>query len=309
VILVLRALGVGDLATGVPALRGLRRAFPGEELALAAPGWLAPLVELTGAVDRLVPVDDLTPRVWTLAPPRLAVNLHGRGPQSHRLLAAARPGRLLAFGCAAAGFRDGPEWTFEEHEVARWCRLVGWSGISADPGDLRLRVPAGRDVPVGATVVHPGAKAPERRWPPGRFAEVARALAADGHRVVVTGSAGERGIAAAVARLAGLGADAVLAGRTDLADLAALVAHARFVVCGDTGVGHLATAYDIPSVVLFGTLPPRLWGPPPDRRSHVPLWPGPGGASDPVLLRISAVDVLAAADSALAAATERERAR
>ncbi|MFJ6956292.1 glycosyltransferase family 9 protein, partial [Micromonospora aurantiaca] len=40
-ILVLRALGVGDLATAVPALRGLRAGLPGRELVLAAPGWLA----------------------------------------------------------------------------------------------------------------------------------------------------------------------------------------------------------------------------------------------------------------------------
>ncbi|MEV5769535.1 glycosyltransferase family 9 protein, partial [Micromonospora sp. NPDC052213] len=48
-ILVLRALGVGDLVTAVPALRGLRAGLPGRELVLAAPDWLAPLAELTGA--------------------------------------------------------------------------------------------------------------------------------------------------------------------------------------------------------------------------------------------------------------------
>jgi ADP-heptose:LPS heptosyltransferase len=55
VILVLRALGVGDLAAGVPALRALRAAFPDRTLALAAPAWLTPLIELTGAVDRARP--------------------------------------------------------------------------------------------------------------------------------------------------------------------------------------------------------------------------------------------------------------
>src|SRR5205823_558737 len=58
-VLVLRALGIGDLATAVPALRGLRAARPTEQIALAAPDWLTPLARLTGAVDRVVPVDGL----------------------------------------------------------------------------------------------------------------------------------------------------------------------------------------------------------------------------------------------------------
>src|SRR5690606_10381445 len=71
VILVLRALGVGDLATAAPALRGLRRAFPRDELCLAAPAWLAPLVELVGGIDRLVPVAGLGPVRWPVHGPQV----------------------------------------------------------------------------------------------------------------------------------------------------------------------------------------------------------------------------------------------
>lgn len=311
-ILVLRALGIGDLATAVPALRGLRAAFPDRTLALAAPGWLAPLVELVGGVDRLVPVDGLGPYRWPAPSPWLAVNLHGRGPQSHRLLRAARPGRLYAFRCARAGHRDGPHWPADEHEVRRWCRLLHWYGVPADPGDLGLHRLVGVDVPAGTTIVHPGGKDPRRRWPPERFAAVARELAGTGHRVVVTGGAAERDLARRVAGRAGLPSGAVLAGRLGLAELAALVAGARLVVSADTGVAHLATGYAIPSVVLFGPVPPRHWGPPPERPWHRPLWapehaggspPGPAPAggparTHPVLAAITVADVLAAVEQA-----------
>ena len=87
-----------------------------------------------------------------------------------------------------------------------------------------------------------------RRWPAERFAAVARALAGDGHQVVITGSAVERALAAP-GRPAGWPAAtaAVFAGRTDLGQLAALVAHARLVVSGDTGIA--ASRHRVPGAV------------------------------------------------------------
>ncbi|MEU1586747.1 glycosyltransferase family 9 protein [Micromonospora sp. NPDC005710] len=300
-ILVLRALGVGDLVTAVPALRALRAAYPSQELVLAAPAWLAPLVDLVGGVDRLVDTAGLDRPLRVGPPPRVAVNLHGRGPQSHLLLAATRPGRLLAFANPEAGVVDGPRWAVDEHEVDRWCRLLSWFDIPADRADLGLRRPASTGLPGGVTVLHPGSKIPAKRWPAERFAGLARALTDQGHRVLLTGSADERALAARVADAAGLTPDAVLAGRTDLGALAALVADARLVVSGDTGVAHLATGYATPSVVLFGPVPPAHWGPPPDRPRHRVLWAGEGDwprwdgvGSHPTMAALCLDEVLAA---------------
>ena len=301
--LVLRALGVGDLATAVPALRGLRAATGHRPLVLAAPDWLAPLVRLTGAVDRHLPVAGLAPVRWPVPPGCLAVNLHGRGPQSHELLRAAAPAALRAFACPAAGHPHGPAWRADEHEVRRWCRMLRWYGIDTDPDDLGLLPPLVGPVHPGAAVVHPGAKSPQRRWPAARYAAVARALAGHGHEVVVTGSPAEVPLARRVARAAGLPPAAVLAGRTGLEELAALVAAARVVVSGDTGIAHLATGYQTPSVVLFGPVPPGLWGPP-HRPQHRVLWrpvPATAAARDsgpgphPALRAISVAEVVAAA--------------
>ena len=273
-VVVLRALGIGDLATAVPALRGLRAARPTEEIVLAAPAWLEPLARLTGAVDRVLPVDGLAVPQLPVPPPRLAVNLHGKGPRSHRLLSGTRPGQMVAFACPVADFPDGPQWTAEEHEVHRWCRMLGWYEIVAYPTDLLLHQPPIHPIAEGVTIVHPGAKDPARRWPPARFAQLVQRLAAAGHRVVVTGSPAERWLADKVAGLAGLPARQVLAGRTDVGALAGLVARARLVVSGDTGIAHLATGYRTPSVRLFGPTPPAWWGPLLDPDLHRVLWHG-----------------------------------
>ncbi|MET8340449.1 glycosyltransferase family 9 protein [Streptosporangium canum] len=375
VMVVLRGLGLGDLLTAVPALRALRRAHPGHRIVLAAPASLAPLVPLIGAVDGLLDVSGPGPVPLGVAPD-IAVNLHGRGPQSLAALRRTGPGRLLTHAHPDFPEVPGPPWRGDAHEVRRWCDLLGWYGVAADPGDLELEVPPGwapppvarpwaagpapesvssrepepaavdsgaagpgsAGVPPGAgpgpyvsppdrpapaagqapagrgaarpgprvprsrrpasVVLHPGATAPARRWPPERFALVSLALRQAGHEVVITGSAGERVLAEQVASLACLPEACVLAGRTGLRDLVALVARARLVVCGDTGVAHLASALATPSVVLFGPVSPALWGPP--HGPHVALWAGRSGdphgdLPDEGLLEIGVLEVLDAA--------------
>lgn len=179
-LLVLRALKLGDLLTAVPALRALARAFPDHHRVLAGNAGLAPLVRLTGALHDVVDTGELAPLAPELHGADVAVNLHGRGPQSTALLEETGPRRLVAFaapGCA--------EWRPGEHERHRWCRLLTEAGIPADPDDFRLAPPDRGASPGlrGATVIHPGASSGARRWPAERWAAVAAAEADAGRRV------------------------------------------------------------------------------------------------------------------------------
>lgn len=299
-LVILRALGLGDLLTAVPALRALAEAFPDHRRVLAAPGPLASIADLTAAVHEVVDTAPLTSLDASLERADVAVNLHGRGPQSHRLLLAGRPGRLIAFAHAEVVETVGmPRWAEDEHEVGRWCRLLRESGIPAEPSRLDL-TPPGRPVAGwtrGATIVHPGGK-PACRWPPDRWGALARAEHERGRSVVVTGGRGDVELAREVAHHGRLPPRSVLAGRTDLLDLAALVAAAGRVICGDTGIAHLATAFGTPSVVLFGPLSPAEWGPPANRPCHRVLWAGRRGdphasQPDPGLMELQVSTVLA----------------
>lgn len=344
-VVVLRALGLGDVLTVVPALRALRRRFPGGPLLLAGPRAPGQLLRDYGLVEGVVPTPGLT-----AAPPgrgltgHIAVNLHGRGPQSHRLLLAGGPSRVLAFANREVAV-PGPVWNDREHEVHRWCRLVSWGAGEAaaarcDPLDLYLddhshpddhshlddhaHPVVGRPAPstlpggaegaagpvrrAGPVVIHPGSASASRRWPPERFAAVGAALARGGHPVVITGGSEEATMCRGVVGRAGLGSAADLAGRLTLPNLVGLLRLSRLLVCGDTGVAHLATALRTPSVLLFGPTAPQLWGPLVDLPLHQVIWHGHqslpgdphGPAPDPALLQITVSEVVQAALATLA---------
>lgn len=307
-VVVMRALGLGDALTGVPALRLLRKAFPDKRIVLLGPSGPGALIVGGGMVDVVVHADETTGWSHTTLTalgalrPAIAVNLHGSGPQSHRRLSGLEPSRLIAFQC-----RDwqGPPWRDNEHEVMRWCRLIRetfpWVGRDETPSVVIDGPTYG---PPGLTVIHPGAAAASRRWPLDRYTDVARELLDNGHDVVVSAGPGEAVDAQALAAAAG----ARVLPSMSVARLHGLLRHARLLVSGDTGVAHLGIAACTPSVVLYGPVSPRNWGPMPAHPRHQVLFRGngtgdPHGAvPDPALLRITVSDVLAACDRAQRAA-------
>ncbi|MBW9111660.1 glycosyltransferase family 9 protein [Microbacterium ureisolvens] len=304
VLLALRALKLGDLLVAVPALRGLRRGFPDHRIVLATSAWLRPIVDLVPAVDELLPAQGLdAPLDVGGRAVDVAVNLHGRGPESGDLLDRLEPRLLVAHRPDAP---DGPEWVDGIHERTRWVRLVRAWGAPAAETDVAITRPSIAPAADGAVVVHVGAFYGARRWPVDRFARVARTLSERGHDIVVTAGGEERPRAEAVAEAAGLPEDSVLAGRLDLTGFAALIAASRLVITADTGAAHLASAYRRPSVVLFGPAPPEEWGPPP-AGPHIVLTEAAlrrgdvfADDPDPALLAVGARAVIAAGEELLA---------
>jgi ADP-heptose:LPS heptosyltransferase len=301
-VLVLRALGLGDFFTGLPALAMLRQALPAERIVLAVPDSFRELALLSGCVDATVHGHELTPLTDPPQTPELAIDLHGSGPASRALLLATQPARLMGYG------DHGLDWDADEHEVERWCRLIR-EGLPAPalptPSAAgRLPTPPDVTVPAGRTVIHCGAKSAARRWPAPRFIRVAAALRELGHDVVITGGPDEQHLAQHIADQA----DVATARAITLGDFIALIAHARLLISGDTGAAHVATNYATPSVIMFGPVSPTVWGPPADPRHQV-LWHGDGTGNphgvklDPALSRITADEVLAAAERAQTAAT------
>lgn len=122
------------------------------------------------------------------------------------------------------------------------------------PGD-------GRDL----VVVHPGASVPARSLTPAHAGRIVAALRDAGYLVVVTGGPGERDLVARTLDACPGGTHGGvldLAGRTDLAQLAAVLERAAVVVVGNTGPAHLAAAVGTPVVSLFSpVVPASRWAP------------------------------------------------
>jgi hypothetical protein len=306
-LLALRALGLGDALTGVPALRGLRRLVAPAPLVLAAPGVIGRWMVEMDVVDGYVETPDLdAPPPGRVLGPHDAVDLHGNGRPSRDLLQRGGATCITDFALG------GPPWCTDEHEVDRWCRLARSMGASCGREDLRLR-PRPLSASGDYVVVHAGAASGSRRWPAGRWAAVIQALAADGWRVVLTGAATERGLCEQVRTLSGVGACCDTAGRLSLPALADVVGGAALVLCGDTGVAHLATALAVPSVLLFGPVSPAAWGPAIDPDLHRVIWHGDGHGDphgttpDPHLLEVQVPEVVAEARALLNLQDDNER--
>jgi len=109
-------------------------------------------------------------------------------------------------------------------------------------------------------VIHPGAKWPPKRWPVGRFRQVATHLQARGIAVVLAGDANDRLLICSIAEGMNI-APIALAGELELGAVGALIQHARLLIGNDSALMHLASALGTPTLALFGPTYPNHTGP------------------------------------------------
>ncbi|MFL9912944.1 lipopolysaccharide heptosyltransferase II [Paraburkholderia sp. RL17-337-BIB-A] len=160
------------------------------------------------------------------------------------------------------------------HEVERQLDLVRHVGAQAPDTRMRFSVDeadrrsldaqlSARGVDRAARwfVLHPGATAASRRYPPERFGELAGRLAREtGAAVLITGSSGERPLVEAVIRAAEPCVRTYLhdlSGALTLGELAALIERTSVLVSNNSGPVHLASALGTPVVDLYALTNPQ----------------------------------------------------
>lgn len=153
------------------------------------------------------------------------------------------------------------------HEVDYYLDLLGHFGITGSRTPLRLSVSADEESQATERLaqhgvqphdfvlgINPGASyGSAKRWYPDRFALVARRLAERwGAKVVIFGGPGETAIAGDIEdRMEGVAVN--LAGKTSVRELMALIKRCNFFITNDSGPMHVAAAFDVPLVAVFGS--------------------------------------------------------
>lgn len=110
-------------------------------------------------------------------------------------------------------------------------------------------------------LLQPGARYWFKAWPVDRFAELADRLADLCEcRILVGGDARDREVSETIRSRARC-SPVVLAGKTTLLQLAAILKRCALFVGNDNGPMHMAAALGLPVVALFGPSDPAVWGP------------------------------------------------
>ena len=282
--LVIAPQWIGDAVMTEPLMR--RLAARGERLTVGALPWVAPVYRAMPQVAEVVEFPFQHGGLQFKARRSLAKQLDGRFDTAYVLpnslksallpFLAGIPKRVGYLGEARVGLlthrlrnpRNKPPM------VAFYSALSGEPGIESD--QPRLALPAGQSEqaaqalglpPRGYTVFAPGAEfGPSKRWPSRHYARLAQLL--DGP-VVLLGSPKEAEVCAEIAAAAP-GRCHDLAGKTALAQAFALIAGAQGMVSNDSGLMHVAAAFGVPQVALFGSSSP-LHTPPLNTRAQV-VW-------------------------------------
>lgn len=256
-VLIVRLRSLGDCVLTTPALSLLKQHRPDLEIAVMVEARFAAVYEGNPDVTVLGPSKRAAIR-WRA---RLTVNLHG-GPTSAVLTLASMAGIRAGF----AHYRQG--WAYnaripraqeilgEErkvHTAEHVASAMFWLGVPRQeiPRARLFAEPAGRgERPVLA--VHPFASAAAKAWPAERFAAVARKLRDVGRMepVIIAGPGDDTTPFAEFRTMAGT-----------LGEVKSLLKSAALFIGNDSGPAHMAAAFGLPVVVLYGASDPVVWAP------------------------------------------------
>ena len=270
-----------------PALRGLRKLFPDAQIALLVKPAVADLFVRHPALTRVLTYDIKGRHAGLSGKWALAGQLRRQGFDLAVLFQNAFEAAFLTFlagvprryGYATDGrslLLSDPVAALDHrtlvHQVRYYWELLKPLGLTGDPSAPELVVfpeeeqaMAGRFAQGGLTAtdvvvgINPGSTyGGAKRWLPERFAEVTERLCRTIREsreqqasVVIFGAKGEEQLGREIAaRLSSR--SLILSGATTIRELMAAVKRCAMLLTNDTGPMHIASAFQVPVVAIFG---------------------------------------------------------
>ncbi|GIV97747.1 MAG: hypothetical protein KatS3mg057_2404 [Herpetosiphonaceae bacterium] len=293
-ILCIRLDTIGDVLMTTPAIRALRAEGRRRITLLTSPAGAA-VAPLVPEIDEVLvydapwmkataPRDDSRPEFAMIERLRrgrfdaaVIFTVYSQNPLPAALLCylAGIPLRLAY--CRENPYQLLTDWVPDpepalliRHEVRRQLDLVATIGCSVADEQLSLCVPEEAHARVKAllaglevdplrpwAVLHPGATASSRRYPPDHFAQAARRLVLEeGLQIVLTGTETEHELVESIRTMMAAPSHS-LAGRLNLAALAALIEQAPLLISNNTGPVHIAAAVGTPVVDIYALTNPQ----------------------------------------------------
>ncbi len=289
-ILVIQTAFLGDLLLTTPLFRALRDKFPEAYIAALAIPTTAAILENLPELDRVLVHDKKSGGVKELIRILKAV----RREKFDTVISPHRSTRstLIALYSGArirVGYKENELSFFynrrivrpmQLHEAERILALLQPLGGSEENPRPHLAVSPDEQAYVRElmgeapyALVSPGSAWVTKRWPSEHFGEVVSRLEERGYRVAIIGGPGDREAAEETAEKVSA-AVPNLAGKTTLRQMAALIAEAGLLVCNDSAPVHVASAFDTPTIAIFGPTTPEMGFAPLGKRSLAVGLPG-----------------------------------
>jgi len=270
-IAVIRIRSMGDCILTTPAISILKQSRPDLVIAIVVEERFRALFEGNADVSEILPPDWNVVRGWR---PDLCLNLHGGTSSAVITALSGSP-----FRAGFAHFRGS--WIYNvkiprAQEILRVDGKVHTAEHLASAvfflGARRIEIPRAKLFVTPArgeapyAVIHPQAASVDKTWPVERFLDVAMHLQKTLELTpVFIGGAGED--------LGPFERWRTVAG-APLAEIQSLIAGAALFLGNDSGPAHMAAAFGVPVVVIFGASDPAIWAP---WRTQAEVLAGPAG--------------------------------
>lgn len=256
---------LGDVVMALPSLRALRDSRPDAEITLFARSGYLPLLNKLAVADRClgIPVKPLESFKFFAQFKKnrpdvtLAYTNSLRGDIEMWLTGAKVRGGLWRQGYWRPLINAGAEASRAElkstHQTQVWQKWLVAMGLKVPVSYAPLQKNNSRG-PIG--FVPGSANTPAKRYPAAQWRQLAQKLDED---VVLFGAPGEKLIGEEIAK--DLPKVKNLIGQTDMAGLAEELCKCRLVIGNDTGAMHLANAWGVPTLVVYGPTSPTVTRP------------------------------------------------